>query len=388
MTYPADLRPSHRRVLAELARHDEISRTDLAARLDLPRATLTTLVRELIARDLVVARESAATRRRGRPAEVLAQAGPATVLGVLRPTTAGLRIAVVTVSGRVLAEDTHPISKAEFRIDTATGLLAAVAGRAGYPLDALAQVVLSVPAPYQRGVGTAARRSPHGQEYAPWALTDPAAELAERTGTRVLVENDANLGALGEHRFGAGRGLSSLIYVMLGESSVGAGLVINGWLHRGATGFAGELAHIQIDDDGPLCSCGGRGCLIHAGAALLRSAQSAYDETLTYPRILTLAAAGDAGLSRLLGDFGRSVGRPLADTCTMLNPEAIIIDGASGPGGRYIVDGIREAVTRYAAPPAAEAVTVLSGSTGDRADLLGAVVLTQHQAFDPNGMDR
>ena len=372
-----NLRPSHRRVLAELAVHDEVSRAELAARLGLPRATLTTLVRDLIADGLVVARESAATHGRGRPAEVLAATGPPAALGLLRPTGGGLRIAVVTMGGRVLAEAAHPISKAEFRIDTATGLLRTVAERAGYRTDALHRVVLSMPAPYQRGVGTAARHSPDGRSHAPWALTDPAAELAERTGARVLVENDANLGALGELIFGAGRGLGSLIYVMLGGASVGAGLVINGWLHRGATGFAGELAHIQIDDDGPLCSCGGRGCLIHAGAALLRSAQSAYDEKLTYPRLLALAAAGDPGLARLLGDFGRSVGRPLADACTMLNPEAIIVDAAAGP---HIVAGIREAVTRYAAPPAARAVTVLAGSTGDRAELLGAVALTRHEA--------
>jgi predicted NBD/HSP70 family sugar kinase len=380
MEDPADLRPPHRRVLAEIAIRDEISRNDLTAQLELPRATVTSLVRDLIARGLVVTRDSTTTGRRGRPAEILALSGPATVIGVLRPAVGGLRVAVVTVSGRVLAEDTHPISKADFRVDTATGLLAAVAGRAGYQLGQLNRVVLSVPAPYQRGVGSPVRRGPDGRSSAPWALVDPAGELAERTGTRVLVENDANLGALGEHRFGAGRGRQSLVYVMLGESSVGAGLIINSWLHRGASGFAGELAHTQIDDDGPLCSCGGRGCLIQAGAALLRSAQSAYDETLTYPRILALADAGDRGMARLLGDFGRSVGRPLADTTTMLNPEAIIVGGATGAGGRHIVDGVREAVNRYASPPAAEAVEVLAGESGDHADLLGAVALARHEA--------
>jgi predicted NBD/HSP70 family sugar kinase len=171
-----------------------------------------------------------------------------------------------------------------------------------------------------------------------------------------------------------------MVYVMLGEHSVGAGLIVNGGLHRGATGFAGELAHIQIRDDGPLCSCGGRGCLIHAGVSLLRSAQSAYDEPLSYPRILALADAGEAGLSRLLGDFGRAVGRPLADTTTMLNPEVIVVGGATGAGGRRIVDGIREAVNRYASPPAAEAVEVVAGETGEHADLLGAVALARNEA--------
>jgi predicted NBD/HSP70 family sugar kinase len=134
------------------------------------------------------------------------------------------------------------------------------------------------------------------------------------------------------------------------------------------------------DDDGPLCSCGCRGCLIHTGAALLRTAQSAYDETLTYPRILALADAGDPGMARLLGDFGRGVGRPLADTTTMLNPEAIIVGGATGAGGRHIVDGLREAINRYASPPAAESVEVLAGETGEHADLLGAVALARHEA--------
>jgi predicted NBD/HSP70 family sugar kinase len=377
MEYPGDLRPPHRRVLAEIAIRDEISRNELTAQLELPRATVTSLVRDLIARGLVTTRETGGNGRRGRPAEILALTGPATVVGVLSPSADGLRVAVATVSGRILAAETHPISKADFRVDTAVGLLAAMAEKEGYRLGEMNRVVLSIPAPYQRGVGSPVR---HGQHHAPWASVDPAAELASLTGTRVLVENDANLGALGEHRFGAGRGRQSMVYVMLGERSVGAGLIINGGLHRGATGFAGELAHTQIQDDGPLCSCGGRGCLIHAGAALLRSAQSAYDEPLTYPRLLALADGGDPGLGRLLRDFGRAVGRPLADTTTMLNPEAIVVGGATGIGGQIIVDGIRDAVDRYAAPPAAESVTVLAGATGDHADLLGAVALARNEA--------
>src|ERR1700750_2522807 len=112
MNYPADLRPPHRRVLAEIAMQDEISRNDLTAQLELPRATVTSLVRDLIARGLVVTRETAVTGRRGRPAEILALAGPATVIGVLSPAAAGLRVAVVTVSGRVLAQESHPIRNA------------------------------------------------------------------------------------------------------------------------------------------------------------------------------------------------------------------------------------------------------------------------------------
>lgn len=373
-----ELRPHQRRVLAEIARHDEISRADLGRRLDLPKATLTAIVRDLIDRGLVVDRDTVAAGARGRPATVLALAGRPTGIGVLSWSTGALKVAVATPGGRVLAEDAHTIAKDEVRLDTAAGLLAAVAGRAGYATTDLACAVLGVPAPYQRGVGAPARREGFG--FAPWLRGDVAAALAEATGIRTLVENDANLGALGEYAFGAGRDRHSLIYVKLGEHSVGAGLVINGWLHRGVTGFAGELAHIQIDDDGPLCACGGRGCLIHRiGPGLLDAAQPAYDQPLSYPRMLAMAADGDTGMARLLHDLGRSVGRPLADACTMLNPEVIVVDGAAGEAGRHIVSGIAEMIERYAAPPAARAVTVVPGAAPADADILGAVALARHE---------
>jgi predicted NBD/HSP70 family sugar kinase len=373
-----DLRPQHRRVLAEIGSREQVSRLELGRSLDMPKATVTGIVRDLIDRGLVEARDVAAGRP-GRPAHVLALAGRTTVVGVLSWSTGILRTAVATPSGRILAEDAHPVAKHDVRVDEAAEFLAATAATAGYTTGDLACVVLGVPAPYQRGVGAPAFRSPDGHGFPQWLRTDPATELAERTGARVIVENDANLGALGEYEFGAGRGLHSLVYVKLGEFSVGAGLIINGWLHRGVTGFAGELAHIQVHDDGPLCACGGRGCLIRAiGPGLIEAAQPAYDRPLTYASMLDLAADGDLGMIRLLRDLGRSVGRPLADTCTMLNPEAIVVDGAAGAAGRHIIEGITEMIERYAAPPAAEAVTVVPGATPADADLLGAVALARH----------
>ncbi|MBO0868926.1 MAG: ROK family transcriptional regulator [Micromonosporaceae bacterium] len=373
-----DLRPHQRRVLAEIAGHEQISRSDLGRRLDLPKATLNTIVRDLVERGLVVHTDAVAAGGRGRPAGFLTLAGRPTGIGVLGWSFDALKVVIATPGGRVLAEHAHVVDKNELRIDTAAELLGTVAGQAGYHTTDLACVVLGVPAPYQRGVGAPARRDGFG--FAPWLQTDPAAALAAATGIRALLENDANLGALGEYVFGAGRDRHSLIYVKLAEHSVGAGLVINGWLHRGVTGFAGEIAHLQIDDDGPLCACGGRGCLIHRiGPGLLDAAQHAYDQPLTYPRMLAMAADGDTGMARLLHDLGRSVGRPLADACTMLNPEVIVVDGAAGTAGRHIIAGIAEMIDRFAAPPAAAAVTVVPGEAQTDADILGAVALARHE---------
>jgi predicted NBD/HSP70 family sugar kinase len=373
----ADLPAPHRRALAEIACRGHVSRGELGLRLDLPKATVSGIVRNLIDRGLVVSQELAVSGRPGRPAEVLTLAVRPSAIGIVCWSTGTLRLAVATPSGQILAEDTHSVSGHEVSLDNAAELLTKLAGTAGYVTADLACVVLGVPAPYQRGVGLPARP---GHGFITWLRNDPAADLAAQLGTRVLIENDANLGALGEYAFGAGRDRHSFVYVKLGEYSVGAGLVLNGWLHRGVTGFAGELAHIQIDADGPLCACGGRGCLIHTiGAGLIDVAQPAYDQPLTYPAMLSLAADGDAGMTRLLRDLGRTVGRPLADACTMLNPEAIIVDGIAGAAGRPIIDGIAEAIERFAAPPAADAVQVVGGATPGDAEVLGAVALARHE---------
>jgi predicted NBD/HSP70 family sugar kinase len=298
-------------------------------------------------------------------------------------STGVLRVAVVTMGGTILAERTVDMDArgaAGGVLDTALPLLDEATAEAELGRESLTRVVMGVPAPFQRGVGIPVRRPDPAvtRKFAPWLHTDPAEELSRRTGVPAVVENDANLGALGEYTFGAGRGQDSMVYIKLVQHSVGAGLVINGRLHRGATGFAGELAHIQVRDDGPLCACGGRGCLVNTiGPAVVDLAQPAYEQPLTFARMLADAAGGDAGLRRILGDLGRTVGRSLADLCTMLNPSAIVMDGALGEGGRYITDGVAEMVDRYAAPAAASAVRILPGTLGVHADVLGAVALAR-----------
>jgi predicted NBD/HSP70 family sugar kinase len=197
-----------------------------------------------------------------------------------------------------------------------------------------------------------------------------------------FVENDANLGALGEATFGAGRGVDSFVFLKL-VRRVGAGLVVGGRLHRGATGFAGELGHVHVRDDGPLCVCGGRGCLNRLlGNALVEAVQPAYDRPLTVRDVLDLAAAGEAGPRRVLGDLGRAIGRPLADFATLFNPAAVVVDRSLGPAVVDVIAGIREMLDRFAAPAAASAVSVVAGALGDDADLLGAAALARSAPTD------
>jgi predicted NBD/HSP70 family sugar kinase len=419
MAYDADVddrsrtirRPNEQRVLARLAQAGQASRAELARALDLPKATVADLVTALISQGLIApvsgdvavvgdvppaggrperGQPARGQPARGRPGQVLALAGAAPAVAVITWTGGQLRCSVATLSGQVRTEDVlvpelSPADEGAPPAEVAIAGLRRACAAAGYEIGALAAVVLSVPAPFQRGVGRAVtvpapevgEGGGSGRRPA-WAGEELADALTGQAGVTVLVENDANLGALGEHAFGAGQGQPDQVYVKFGQASVGAGLIIGGRLHRGARGFAGEIAHVQVRENGPVCACGGRGCLIRTiGTEMIDLAQPAYEPRLTYPVMISLAEAGDVGMQRLLGDFGRAVGRPLADLCTLLNPGLFVLDGSIGRAGQHVIAGMREVIDRHACPLMSAAAPVVPGSLGNRAEVLGAVVLAR-----------
>ncbi len=378
-------------MLEALSWSTTLTRAALAEQMGAPKATLAGLVDSLIASGLVVESEAPVDLRRpGRPAKVLMLSGPRPLVGALVFSGSMLTAAVLTYAGDVLSRASVPVggwAHDEVVTGPGPGLLEDALREAKVARSQLRLVVVGIPAPVMpggepapRGAGSAAPpvgAGADGPGYVPWPSSDLAVTMQRLVGVTTVVENDANLGALAEATFGAGRGTGSFLYLRLAHG-VGAGLMIGGKLHRGATGFAGELGHVQVSDDGPLCACGGRGCL-HGilGDALVRAVQPAYDRPLTFHDVLDLAAGGDSGPRRVLEDLGRTIGRPLADFATLFNPGAIIVDGGFAPAAEYLVAGIREAVDRYAAPVAARAVSVLEGALGDDVELLGAAALAR-----------
>ena len=138
---------------------------------------------------------------------------------------------------------------------------------------------------------------------------------------------------------------------------------------------------MTIDEDGPVCRCGNRGCLETEVALprLLSLLAPAYDEPLDATRVLALEAEGDAGVRRVLGDAGNTVGRALGDLCNNLNPELVVVGGPLGSSPALLA-GIRAAVDRYAQPDTAAAVTVRPSELGDDAELRGAIALAVARA--------
>jgi predicted NBD/HSP70 family sugar kinase len=284
-----------------------------------------------------------------------------------------IRVAVADRSAEILAElqtEVDVDAHGEATLDQAARMLKDVTRQAGLALGDLAGVGMCVPAPIDRRSARVTSRILRG-----WGDLVPAAELERRLGVRVVADNDANLGALAELHHGAAHGRNDVVYVKI-ASGVGAGIVLGGRIHRGATGIAGEIGHVQVDEHGPVCRCGNRGCLETQVAATHLTAllQPAYDEELTAERLAQLDIDGDTGVRRVLSDAGRIVGRALADLCNCLNPELIVVGGTLG-SAPSLLDGIRASVDRYAQPNTAAALRVVPSELGERAELLGTVAL-------------
>jgi predicted NBD/HSP70 family sugar kinase/biotin operon repressor len=372
-----------RAVTGLLASGGPQSRADLARGSGLSRTTVSSLVTELLENGLVVE-----TSERGTPYKGGSGRPPLLVALALRPGgVAGVdighghvRVAVSDRSARILAEadvvtDADPQGGAT--LDLAADLVRRVSEEAGIPAGELLVVGLCVPSPINR------RSARVDQAVLPgWNELAPADELGRRLGLPVVLDNDANLGAMAEHQHGAARGTTDVVYVKL-ASGVGAGLVLGGRLHRGVAGLAGEIGHVLSREHGDVCRCGSRGCLETevSTSRLLNLLRPVYGVGLDLHGLLALDARGEPAVRRVLTDTGQTVGRVLAGICTTLNPGMIVVGGSLG-ASPTLVESIRAGVDRYARPEAAASVTVVSGRFGGRAEVMGALALAIGRAAE------
>jgi predicted NBD/HSP70 family sugar kinase len=401
------LRPGERLLLSAVEDLGPASRASLARVTGLPASTVVGLVAKLLA-DGVLVEQPAPTpadraarlnppgsgpgrRSGGRPAKVLALARPAGLVAALAISRHEIRVGAVGLDGSLRATAVLPLETVEVPdvIPAAIDLLDSALGAAGLDRSALSSAVVGVPGPFVRGTGVIALREvPEPiRRFFPgsnpgWMQRDPAPRVAEVLGVPAVAENDANLGAIGEATYGAARGLDVSIYLKYAQG-LGAGIVIGGRPLRGASGHGGELAHVRVDDDGPVCGCGGRGCLavLTSPEYLLVALRRSYLNATAMDDVIALAEHGDPGVLRLLHDSGRLIGRPLADLCTLLNPDAVVLDARLGAAATPLLDGLREMIDRFTLAPAAEAVAVRPGGLGPDAELFGAAALAQSEGL-------
>jgi predicted NBD/HSP70 family sugar kinase len=198
------------------------------------------------------------------------------------------------------------------------------------------------------------------------------------------VENNTRLEGMAEARWGAGRGVANLLYLGLSDG-IGSALVLDGRLHRGAVGAAGELGHVSVNISGPACRCGNRGCLaLHAGLpAVLAALRPAFGAGADLDAILARTAAGDPAGEKVFARVGAVVGQVLANLCNLLNPERIVVGGELSRVGEALLTPMRSAI-RESALPLVRDVAVVPAELGHGARIgaLGGAALVLSETPD------
>lgn len=372
-------------VLRHVRTHAPCSRSDIAAATGLNKATVTSLVGELLDRRLL--RETGpAGNRIGRPASLLTlEARPYAAVGIEVAADHLTAVALDLGGERLLswrrgfpgldspasvsrpapvagrAHDERAPGRAHAgRVEAAVG---ALAGRVASKLVGQGRRILglTVAVPGSVADDGTIRFAPHLGR--PDLDLRPALEKTLRgPGYEVVVENEANLAVVAEHRFGARAGTPDLI-AFLGGAEVGAGMIAGGRLVRGDRGLAGQVGHLPLDPAGPLCRCGRRGCLeAYAGLpALIRAAlpdASADGPIVDYApelaRLATLAGSGDTTALGALAEAGRRLGQAVSILSDLLDPRAVVLGGTFTTLAPWLV-------------PAVEAEAKLTVSTMDPA---------------------
>ena len=343
------------------------------------------VIEDLQAQGLVVEHEAngATERAVGRPPTLVrlnARAGVAVGIAI-GPRT--LRVAIADLSASVLAEHHLDTESLLAGLEDAGSLIETALSASGVPRERIVGAAVALPGPIDTRTG--GPRTPSLLRLPPH-LQNPQAALQRILEMPVKVDNDANLEALAEHAYGAGRGVDNMVYVTVGDG-IGAGMVLSGQVQRGASGLAGEIGHIQVEPNGALCRCGSRGCLgtVAAIGPLLDALRATHGPDLDLDDMLALLRAADAGVRRILSDAGDAIGCVLADLASIVNPARIVIGGPLAQAGDALTDNIRTAIERRAQPSAAEDVTVVAAKLGDRAGVLGAIHTVIH---DTHGLAR
>jgi predicted NBD/HSP70 family sugar kinase len=365
------------RILEALYRHPSSSRADLARRTGLSRATVSTLVDEMVRAGIVDEQsgDSAPPRASGRPPVLLSLVPSAAFAVGLDFGHEHIRVAVCDASGAPVVDDWSPaeVDHAPIEsLDLAHELVRAALRSAGVEHDRLLGVGMGLAAPINKRTGEL-----DADGILPgWHGIRPVAEMEARLGLPVALENDANVGALGEKAFGAARGVEDLIYIRL-SAGIGAGLILSGQPYRGFGGVAGEIGHILSDPTGPICRCGNRGCLeaIASSTAIAHLLERSTGRRVSIPQLLALVEDGHRGARRAVSDAGEAVGRAVSMLVNTLNPELVIVGGDLAQAGPVILEPMATEIERHAVAPAASAVQVIPGLLGERAEVLGAAAL-------------
>jgi predicted NBD/HSP70 family sugar kinase len=364
------LREANSRRVLETLRAGRATQAELARSTALSGATVSTIVRDLLAAGAV---ESVDHPGRGQLVQLSARSGltAGIAFGHSRALLALGDLTSTVRDERVVPLD--PALSADEAVGAALDALVDLLTAQGVDVRTLVSVGVSLATPLTAGGSVA--------HHTRWAGYDVQAGLSLLLPCPVHVDNDANLGARAESRWGELTGRSVGAWVKA-STGIGVGLILDGQVHRGAKGLAGELGHVSTDPHGGLCGCGNRGCLeLTAGTpALVREYAAVTGRTLTALELVAAAVDGDVAARRLISDAGTRIGTALAGLVTLIDPERVVVGGDLAEAGDLLLDPLVAALRQGSMPAVADDVSVAVSALGERAEVLGALALALDHA--------
>ncbi len=368
---PGALRSANQRRVLDVLRgrdpgadpHRVHTQAELARLTGLAPATVSNIVRELTAAGLLEVEPGAG--RRGTTLQLSPSAG--LVAGVDFGHS-HVAVAIGDLGGRVLAEARTPLHATHSStkgLDVAHRLLEELLDQVP---GTVRTVGMGLPAPVSDGLVRSSAILPG------WVGVDAVAAVGDHFALPAYVDNDANLGALAEQRVGAAHGCRTAVFVKV-SSGIGAGLVIEGEIFRGSAGTAGEIGHLTLDEQGPVCRCGSRGCLeAYSSVETVQELLTAQLPAAGIAAIVQAADEGHVAALRVLEDAGLHLGWGLAAVVNLVNPELVVVGGEIAHAGELLLGSVRIGLRRHALDAAA-GTPIVTGALGERASLLGALML-------------
>ncbi|WP_214417339.1 ROK family transcriptional regulator, partial [Sphaerisporangium fuscum] len=370
------LRDGRARTRAELMQLTGLARSTVSQRLD-----------ALLEQRWIVPAEDAISSG-GRPATAFAFNTSARVVLAADLGATHARLAVTDLGTQVLAERSAnilitdgPERVLDWLVENFEQLLA----ETGRTFAQVCGAGIGLPGPVEHDTGR-----PVNPPIMPgWDGFDVPGYLGPRLGVPVLVDNDVNIMALGEH-WAALPEVEHMVFVKIG-TGIGSGLITEHRLHRGAQGAAGDIGHIRTPSAAELvCRCGNIGCLeaIAGGGALAARLREAGEDAVNSRDVVRLVRAGNAQAIQLIRQAGREIGDVLASLVNFFNPTVIVIGGDIAEAGEYLLAGVREIVYSRSLPLATQNLGIRVSQLGDRAGVIGASVLVIEHVLNPVAVDR
>lgn len=377
-------------VLALIRHHGELTRAEIIRLSGLSRSTVALRLEALQSAGLVSALEATASAR-GRPPTRFRFRDDAGVLVVADGGATGVRIEVSDLGGRALEESRHRLDitlRPEQWLSQVGDLFDGALAAAGLSRADVQGVGVALPGPVDSDAGTVV----NPPIMTGWDGFPIRTWLGSAYDCPVIVENDVNAMAIGEHRL-SHPGRRSLLMLKL-ATGIGAGIIVGGTIYRGADGAAGDIGHIQVPtpegDVPPQCRCGNVGCLeAYAGGwALVRDLRAEGVRVSTVPEVVALVTSGDPVASRLARRAGRLIGIALSDAVSLLNPEVVVVGGELAAAENHLFAGIRESVYARSLPLATRRLAILPADQGDLAGARGLVAALTDHLYAPARVDR